>query len=109
MADHALQVDGPIREYYLVGRQDTADQNAWRSGGFSVRACPGADLAADRRAGAFAQRRGEGRPPQVASSRENRCSLSVLTHAAHTLSPATSGTLCARGLQARPDSPPHSA
>ena len=31
VADHALQVDGPIREYYLVGRQDTADENAWRT------------------------------------------------------------------------------
>ena len=31
VAGHALQVDGPIREYYLVGRQDTADENAWRT------------------------------------------------------------------------------
>ncbi len=31
VADHALQVDGPIREYYLVGRQDTADERAWRT------------------------------------------------------------------------------
>ena len=31
VASHALRVDGPIREYYLVGRQDTADQNAWRT------------------------------------------------------------------------------
>jgi DNA-binding transcriptional MerR regulator len=31
VASHALQVDGPIREYYLVGRQDTADENAWRT------------------------------------------------------------------------------
>jgi effector-binding domain-containing protein len=31
VASHALQVDGPIREYYLVGRQDTTDENAWRT------------------------------------------------------------------------------
>src|SRR5579859_4981692 len=31
VASHALQVDGPIREHYLIGRQDTADQNAWRT------------------------------------------------------------------------------
>jgi len=31
VATHALQVDGPIREYYLVGRNDTADENAWRT------------------------------------------------------------------------------
>ena len=31
VASHALQVDGPIREYYMVGRQDTADENAWRT------------------------------------------------------------------------------
>jgi len=31
VASHALQVDGPIREYYLVGRQDTTDQTAWRT------------------------------------------------------------------------------
>ena len=31
VADHALQVDGPIREYYLVGRNDTAEENAWRT------------------------------------------------------------------------------
>jgi effector-binding domain-containing protein len=31
VATHALQVAGPIREYYLVGRQDTADENAWRT------------------------------------------------------------------------------
>lgn len=28
-AGSALRVDGPSREYYVVGRQDTADQNAW--------------------------------------------------------------------------------
>jgi DNA-binding transcriptional MerR regulator/effector-binding domain-containing protein len=31
VAGHALQVDGPIREYYLVGRRDTPDENAWRT------------------------------------------------------------------------------
>jgi DNA-binding transcriptional MerR regulator/effector-binding domain-containing protein len=31
VADHALQVDGPIREYYLVGRRDTPDEQAWRT------------------------------------------------------------------------------
>jgi DNA-binding transcriptional MerR regulator/effector-binding domain-containing protein len=31
VASHALQVDGPIREYYLVGRRDTPDQGAWRT------------------------------------------------------------------------------
>jgi DNA-binding transcriptional MerR regulator len=30
-ANHALRLDGPIREYYLVGRQDTTDENAWRT------------------------------------------------------------------------------
>jgi DNA-binding transcriptional MerR regulator len=31
VASHALQVDGPIREYYHVGRHDTPDQDAWRT------------------------------------------------------------------------------
>jgi effector-binding domain-containing protein len=31
VASHALRVDGPIREYYIVGRRDTADENAWRT------------------------------------------------------------------------------
>jgi DNA-binding transcriptional MerR regulator len=31
VTDHALQVDGPIREYYLVGRADTPDESAWRT------------------------------------------------------------------------------
>jgi DNA-binding transcriptional MerR regulator/effector-binding domain-containing protein len=31
VASHALRVDGPIRERYLIGRQDTADENAWRT------------------------------------------------------------------------------
>jgi DNA-binding transcriptional MerR regulator len=31
VAQHALAVDGPIREYYLVGQDDTPDQTAWRT------------------------------------------------------------------------------
>jgi DNA-binding transcriptional MerR regulator len=31
VAKHALGVDGPIRERYLVGRLDTADERAWRT------------------------------------------------------------------------------
>ena len=31
VASHELRLDGPIREYYLIGRQDTADENAWRT------------------------------------------------------------------------------
>jgi DNA-binding transcriptional MerR regulator len=31
VASHALQVDGPVREYYLVGRNDTRDEAAWRT------------------------------------------------------------------------------
>jgi DNA-binding transcriptional MerR regulator len=31
VADHALQVDGPIREYYLTSWRDTADESAWRT------------------------------------------------------------------------------
>jgi DNA-binding transcriptional MerR regulator len=31
VARHALAVDGPIREYYLVGSQDTRDEVAWRT------------------------------------------------------------------------------
>jgi DNA-binding transcriptional MerR regulator len=31
VADHALAVDGPIREYYLVGSRDTADETKWRT------------------------------------------------------------------------------
>ncbi|HEX3813584.1 MAG TPA: MerR family transcriptional regulator [Mycobacteriales bacterium] len=29
--DHALAVDGPIREYYLVGPTDTSEESAWRT------------------------------------------------------------------------------
>jgi DNA-binding transcriptional MerR regulator/effector-binding domain-containing protein len=28
---HALAVDGPMREYYLVGQRDTPDDNQWRT------------------------------------------------------------------------------
>jgi len=31
VAQHALAVDGPIREYYLVERHDTPDETAWRT------------------------------------------------------------------------------
>jgi DNA-binding transcriptional MerR regulator/effector-binding domain-containing protein len=31
VSSHALQVDGPIREYYLVGRHDSADEASWRT------------------------------------------------------------------------------
>ncbi len=31
VAAHALGVDGPLREYYLVGTGDTPDESAWRT------------------------------------------------------------------------------
>jgi effector-binding domain-containing protein len=31
VARHALPLQGPIREYYLSGPQDTADETAWRT------------------------------------------------------------------------------
>ena len=31
VTQHAIAVDGPIREYYLVGPQDTPDETAWRT------------------------------------------------------------------------------
>jgi hypothetical protein len=31
VARHALAVDGPIREYYIVGRHDTSDTAQWRT------------------------------------------------------------------------------
>jgi effector-binding domain-containing protein len=31
VAQHAVAVDGPIREYYLVERHDTADESLWRT------------------------------------------------------------------------------
>jgi len=31
VTDHALAVDGPMREYYLVGQRDTADAARWRT------------------------------------------------------------------------------
>jgi DNA-binding transcriptional MerR regulator len=31
VSEHALAVDGPIRERYIVGRHDTPDETAWRT------------------------------------------------------------------------------
>jgi DNA-binding transcriptional MerR regulator len=31
VTQHALAVEGPLREYYLVGAQDTPDESAWRT------------------------------------------------------------------------------
>ncbi|HEY6478932.1 MAG TPA: MerR family transcriptional regulator [Streptosporangiaceae bacterium] len=31
VTDHALAVEGPIREYYVVGPHETADENQWRT------------------------------------------------------------------------------
>jgi effector-binding domain-containing protein len=31
VTDHALGVDGPIREYFLVGQHETADESLWRT------------------------------------------------------------------------------
>jgi DNA-binding transcriptional MerR regulator len=31
VAQHAITIDEPIREYYLVGPQDTGDETAWRT------------------------------------------------------------------------------
>jgi effector-binding domain-containing protein len=31
VSDHALAIDGPIRERYLVGHHDTPDEAAWRT------------------------------------------------------------------------------
>ena len=31
LAEHALLVDGPVHETYLVGPRDTADPAAWRT------------------------------------------------------------------------------
>ena len=31
VAEHALAVDGPIREYYPVGRRESADTAEWRT------------------------------------------------------------------------------
>ena len=31
VTEHAVAVDGLIREYYLVGPQDTDDESAWRT------------------------------------------------------------------------------
>ena len=31
VTQHALAVDGPIREYYLVGHHETSDESEWRT------------------------------------------------------------------------------
>jgi len=31
VAEHEVALDGPLREYYLVGPAETADQDAWRT------------------------------------------------------------------------------
>ena len=31
VADHALALDGPIREYYLTGSHETPDQVQWQT------------------------------------------------------------------------------
>ena len=31
VTEHALAVDGPIREYYLVGQHETSDESEWRT------------------------------------------------------------------------------
>jgi effector-binding domain-containing protein len=31
VSDHALGVEGPIREYYVIGPHETADENQWRT------------------------------------------------------------------------------
>jgi effector-binding domain-containing protein len=28
---HALAIDGPLREYYIIGQLDTSDRTAWRT------------------------------------------------------------------------------
>ena len=31
VTDHALGVEGPIREYYVIGPHETTDENRWRT------------------------------------------------------------------------------
>jgi DNA-binding transcriptional MerR regulator len=31
VSEHTLAIEGPVREYYLVGRDDTSDERAWRT------------------------------------------------------------------------------
>jgi effector-binding domain-containing protein len=31
VSEHTLAIEGPVREYYLVGRHDTGDEQAWRT------------------------------------------------------------------------------
>jgi len=38
VTQHALAVDGPIREYYLIGPGETRDESLWRTHWRSVRA-----------------------------------------------------------------------
>jgi effector-binding domain-containing protein len=31
VSEHTLAIEGPVREYYLVGRHDTDDEQVWRT------------------------------------------------------------------------------
>jgi effector-binding domain-containing protein len=31
VSQHALAIDGPLREYYLIGQLETLDTSAWRT------------------------------------------------------------------------------
>ena len=31
VSEHTLAIKGPVREYYLIGRHDTEDEQAWRT------------------------------------------------------------------------------
>jgi effector-binding domain-containing protein len=31
VAEHALAIDGPLREYYVIGSHETPDESAWRT------------------------------------------------------------------------------
>jgi effector-binding domain-containing protein len=31
VTDHALAIEGPIREYYVIGPHETSDENQWRT------------------------------------------------------------------------------
>ena len=31
VTDHALAVEGPIREYYVIGPNETSDEDQWRT------------------------------------------------------------------------------
>ena len=62
-------VDGPIREYYVSGRHDTADEAAWRTEIgwpiFQTRPAPGAGLPA------VTARRALSSPPEPSRSRQD--------------------------------------